>query len=898
MNGILQVSRKILLVLAAACVWTLTGTGLSAQDAAELSGRVMNKDEALPVEGATVAVESLGLSASTDAEGRYTLALPAGTSAGTTVEVRANAPTLAPQNRLVQLGAGTTNLDIDLSFSFTEEITVGSRAPGTAAEKATPIEVYSAEKIEAMGFKETSQVIQALSASFNFPRPTTADGTAAVRPATLRGLGPDQVLVLINGKRRHTTALIHVNPTIGRGSSGVDLNAIPVSAIAEITILRDGAAAQYGSDAIAGVINIALKAGPYPLTFSTQAGQTLTDQGVNADTTRDGDVLDSSLAYGWEFFRGWGFATVEWRDREGTNRAGFDNRDQIRPGDARNNVVSQPNHWVGDSDLRDMMAFFNAQMPVNAQDSVFFYTFGGYSQRDGTTPGLYRRGLDNRNQPAIYPQGFLPLIETDTEDVSAAFGLRGDAFGWSWDLSAQYGSNDMGFVAANTLNASLGPAVPPNQTEFDAGSYQLDQTSANFDITRELVVGGLAGPLNVAMGLELRREGYEITAGEPGSYIFGGFPDQFGGLAAPGAQVLPGIQPANEVDASRNNYAAYLDFEADVTSRLRVGVAGRFEDYDDFGNTADGKLTVRFAAHPRFVLRAATSTGFRAPSLVQSHFSSTSTVFANLGQGLVPLEVGTFPVDSPQARALGASDLRPEESFHYSGGFAWNPLDSLEFTADYYSIDIDDRIVLSGNFTGPRIVELLRPFGASSARFFTNAIDTETTGYDLNANYRLDLRRIGGSLQLSAGYNHSETEIVRIAPTPAQLAGLENVLFDRAERSRIECAQPQDNLRLGADWRRQPFGANLRLNRYGEYCFPQVVAANEQTFDAAWLTDLEASYTFLDHFTFSVGVLNLFDVYPETQFPQNSLGGILRYSQVTPYGINGRSIYGRIVIKQ
>ena len=887
-----------LLAAVLCAVWTLAGLGLAAQEAAVLSGRVMNQDEALPVEGATVTVPSLGLTATTDAEGRYTLALPPGTGAGATVEVKANAPTLAPQNRLIEIAEGTTHLDFDLSFSFAEEITVGSRAPGTAAEKATPVEVYSAEQIEAMGFKETSQVIQALSASFNFPRPTTADGTAAVRPATLRGLGPDQVLVLVNGKRRHTTALIHVNPTVGRGSSGVDLNAIPVSAIAEITILRDGAAAQYGSDAIAGVINIALKAGPYPLTFSSQYGETMTDQGIGADTTRDGEVVDSSLAYGWEFLRGWGFATLEWRDREGTNRAGFDNRDQVRPGDARNNAVDQPNHWVGDSDLRDMMGFFNIQAPVNAQDTVYFYTFGGYSEREGVTPGLYRRGIDNRNQPAIYPEGFLPLIETETEDLSAAVGLRGDALGWSWDLSAQYGANEMGFVAANTLNTSLGPAIPPNQTEFDVGSYQLDQTVLNFDFSREYAVDALAGPLNVAAGLEYRQEGYEIHAGEPNSYIFGGFPDQFGGVATPGAQVLPGIQPANEADASRNSYAAYLDFEADVTSRLRMGVAGRFEDYEDFGSTSDGKLTLRFAAHPRFILRGATSTGFRAPSLVQSHFSSTSTVFANLGQGLVPLEVGTFPVHSPQARALGASDLRPEESVHYSGGFAWNPLDSLEFTADYYSIDIDDRIVLSGNFTGPRIAELLRPFGAASARFFTNAIDTETRGYDLTAGYRLDLRGIGGSLLLSGGYNHSETEVVHIAPTPPQLVGLQSVLFDRAEVSRIECSQPQDNVRLGADWLRQPWRGVLRVNYYGEYCFPQLIAANEQTFPAEWITDLEASYTFFNHFTFTLGVLNLFDVYPEEQFPQNSLGGILRYSQVTPYGVNGRTLYGRIVVKQ
>ena len=884
-----------------------------AQEAPVLTGVVTTRDDGLGLPGATVAIDALNLSATADAEGRYTLALPP-EAVGQSYEVRVTAAGLVPRTWTFRPEAGAVTQNFALSLTFQEEITVGSRAVGVEAEKATPVDILTSRQIETAGYTETMQVIQALAPSFNFPRTTIADGSSSVRPATLRGLGPDQILVLLNGKRRHNTALVHVNGTVGRGSTGVDLNAIPVSAIERVEILRDGAAAQYGSDAIAGVMNIVLKSGKSPLTLSAKAGAAITDQGVG-DSVTDGELLDGSASYGWNVGSGWLSAALEVRDRGRTNRAAPDLRDQVRAGDRLDNPVPQPNHWVGDAETRDLMAFLNGQFPVGASGSSFVYAFGGWSQRDALAPGFFRRAMEAGTQPAIYPLGYLPKIETDTGDASGTIGIRGVRSLWFWDLSATYGRNTMGFNIVDTLNVSLGPTIPPNATEFYAGQLAASQFTANADLSRQLELG-LSGPTNLAVGVEFRREGYQIHAGEEGSYVDGGFRDQFGNPATPGAQVFAGWRPSNERDETRHNVAAYIDVEGDVLSRVRLGLAGRVENYSDFGSTADGKITARFKLHDRAVVRGAASTGFRAPSLPQSHFSATSTNFLNLGQGLVPVEVATFPVGSEPARALGATDLQPEESTHLSAGLVFTPHERVDMTADYYRIDIDDRIVLSGNFTDPRIRTLLAPFGRfGSARFFTNAIDTQTRGWDLTAAYRM-IAGPSGTLGFSAGYNRNETEIVGLAPTPAELVGFESVLFDREQRRRIECGQPRDNVRLAADWLRGRFNGVVRGSRYGEYCDPRngatvngvfVPTALDQTFSAKWIGDLELAFR-ASQFTVGAGVQNVFDTYPEILRPENARApvnpaggflapGAIRYGIATPFGINGRFVYGRITYR-
>ena len=844
-----------------------------------ISGQVLNSDDGKPLPGAIVSLPALNLTATTDADGRYTLTVPADLAHGQTVELRVTFSELEPRTAEITLAPGAMTQDFVLGLAFYETITVGSRAAGAEAQKAVPVDVFTVQDIATAGASETNQILEALTPAFNFPRPTITDGTDTVRPATLRGLGSDQVLVLVNGKRRHTSALVHVNGSIGRGSTGVDLNAIPASAIEKIEVLRDGAAAQYGSDAIAGVINIVLKARQSPLAVDLKTGAT---------THGDGQLVDASLSQGWSIGGGQFFATAEYRDRDETNRAGPDPRPQ-----GSVNPVKQPNHHWGDAKTKDAMLFFNGDKSLNAAGTASFYTFGGVSRREGSAGGFFRRALQAQNQPAIYPDGFLPLIEPEVTDYSLTGGVRGAAGDWFWDASLDYGRNKFQFNVTDSLNTSLGPNIPPNQTSFDAGALGLDQWVGNLDLSRPFEIG-LAGPLNVAFGVEARRDGYEIIAGEPASYIDGGFPDQFGGKAPAGAQVFPGFRPSNEVDVHRDSYAGYVDLEGDVFSKLRVGVAGRYEDYSDFGNTSDYKLTARFQPVKALVLRGGVSTGFRAPSLGQSFFSTVSTNFLAVGGVLVPFEVGTFPVGSPVARALGARDLKPEESEHTTFGLVWDPVSAFEISVDYYQVDIKDRIVLSGNFTGAQVAALLAPFNVTGARFFTNAIDTETKGYDVTASYSLAGPALG-TLRLWAGYNDTENKVTRVAPTPPQLAGLQEVLFDAIERRRVECGQPKNSLRTSADWERGKTFAQVRESRYGEYCLVdrQVV---DQTFGAEWLTDLEIGYNF-QRFTLAVGAQNLFDAFPDRNLPANSNLGIFTYPSHSPFGMNGRFVYSRVSFK-
>jgi iron complex outermembrane recepter protein len=898
----MSIGRPLLALL----LFILVGRVAVADDVITISGTVTTRVDGLAVPGAVVSAVGAEASATADESGRYTLHVPHSAVRRDRIQLKVDAFGLPPKLVDVVVDAPTLTADVALNLAFTERVTVvGSRAADAASEKAVPVDVITHDQIASSSYTETAQVIEALVPSFNFPRPTITDGTDTVRPATLRGLGPDQVLVLVNGKRRHQSALVHVNGSIGRGSTGVDLNAIPVSAIDHIEVLRDGAAAQYGSDAIAGVLNIVLKSGVarpgvtsnFGLSKGTFPGNSCAPSGLNCTEGgnidfSDGGLFDLGGSWGLAAGAGSVTASAEYRHHNRTNRASFDPRDQIVAGDAGNNAVSEPNHRWGDPDTRDAMAFLNASVPLNSSQTRVLYGFGGYSRRAANSAGFFRRALDARNWPQIYPLGFLPVIEPTVVDASGAAGLRGVHKGWNYDASAEYGHNSFAFTIGDTLNVSLGPSLPPNKTEFDAGTLQLNQFVGNLDVSRALTVGGLAGPLNVAIGAEYRRENYQIHAGEPASYDDGGVPDRFGDRAAIGAQVFPGFRPSNEVDASRHSAAAYLDVEGNVAGWLRLGGAGRVEHYSDFGSTLNGKLTARLEPSPRFVARGSVSTGFRAPSLGQSFFSSTATNFLNLGQGLVPVESLTLPVNSAAAQVLGAVPLQPENSLNTSAGVVITPRPALAVTIDFYRIAIDDRIVLSGNFTAPPIAALLAPFGANSARFFTNAINTRTDGVDVTASYLLTLPA-AGDVQLHAGYNNTRTDVVGSIATPPQLAAFASVLFDRIEQRRIECSQPKDSLRLGGGWRSNRFGANLNASRYGEFCSPTLRPADDQEYGAKWLTDVEVSYRAAGY-TLAVGAQNLFDVFPDRNTTVNSFNGIQTFPRESPFGMNGRALYLRI----
>jgi iron complex outermembrane receptor protein len=866
-----------------------------AQDATVIAGQVTTKDDGLSLPGATVSIPALNVSAVTDAEGRYVLPLPPGKTSGT-VELRITFAGLSPVILQVRLQPGTVTQDVALGLSFSEQVTVGSRAPGAEAQKAVPVDVISGASLQSTGFTDTMQAIEALTPSFNFPHPTVSDGTDAVRPATLRGLGPDQVLVLVNGKRRHQTALIHINSTIGRGSTGVDMNAIPISAIEKVEILRDGAAAQYGSDAIAGVINIVLKSGvsrpSASLRFGGNVGSFAEVEGAKR-AFRDGGAVDASGTDGFRLGPGTLTVAAEFRDNKGTNRAGFDTRDQVVAGDAKDNRVGQPDtHW-GDGKERDLLTFANTEIPLFDAKTASFYAFGGFSRRTSSAGGNFRRALDATDWPGIYPRGFLPLIEPVILDGSAAAGVRGVQSHWFWDVSGEFGHNRLDYYVTNSLNVSLGPTIPPNHASFYSGALAFDQFVVNGDLSRPVELG-LAGPLNVALGLEVRRERFQIIPGEPDSYRDGGSPNQFGAPAALGAQVFPGFRPANAVNKSRSNVGAYIDTEGDFTKMLRLGFAGRFEHYTDFGNTADGKVSVRFQPDKRFLVRGAASSGFRAPSLGQSYFSTVSTNFILLNGAFQPVEVGTFPVASPQARVLGATDLTPEHSRHFSGGVVLNPTPAFEITMDVYRIGIKDRIVLSDNFTGGRLTTLLAPLGASGARFFTNAIDTRTTGVDLTAGYKFDMASLG-MLNVSSAYNYNKTTLVRVLPTPAQLVGFENTWFSSLppndiERRRFTCAQPRDSFRLVGEFARGRFGANVHENLYGKYCSLEAV---DQTYSANWVTDVD-TYLRAGPTTLTFGVQNAFNKFPNKMIPAVAFNNIRTFPRNSPYGFNGRFLYGRL----
>ena len=864
-----------------------------AQDMGRVAGRVTSVADSAPVAGATVLAAEVQRSTLTRGDGSFALSLAPGEY---TLLVAKSGFGLQEQRLAVKAGE-TLTADFQLEVSkaqFGDElVVVGSRAARTTLESPVPVDVLDSEDLSLGGLTETSRQIQFLAPSFHVATSTISDGTDIVRPTTLRGLGPDQTLVLINGKRRHTSALVHINGSVGRGTAGVDLNAIPASAIERVEILRDGAAAQYGSDAIAGVINIVLK---------TRTDGTEVNLNTGQHFEGDGEVVQVSANHGWSIGdRGYFNLDLEYRDRGATNRAGLDPRQQYlaRPDgspDPREATINRLNHRYGDAESENTYLWINSLVPVNERTE--FYFFGGLSARDGESGGFFRRALDARTVPAIHPDGFLPLIDTRVDDTSLTFGVRQSFSRWSLDASLTQGENTFDFGVSNSNNVSLGAASP---TSADAGTLGFRQTTFNLDLFGTMD-WGLKEPASVAFGLEWRQDGFRIEAGEPASYIDGGVPDQFGGRAAPGIQVFPGFRPGNEVDETRDNIGAYGELDLHLGERTLLSVAARFEDYDDFGNNVSGKLALRHELSHRFALRASVGNGFRAPSLHQAFFNSTSTQFVfNAASGeLEPREVGTFRNDSAVAAGFGVPKLQEETSFNYAAGFTWRPADNLSVTADYFHIDIDDRIVLSGLFQaepgGGPIANVLRPLNVNAAQFFANAVDTETEGVDLVVSYATSLGS-ATSLSLTGAANWNRTEVVGAVRTPPALAGLGETLFDRIERERIETAQPRELYNLAARLDHGAASALLRFNKFG--AVKTVEFASDPSLDqvspSRWLTDLDLSYRFAGGLRWHLGANNLFDVYPEKNRPELSFSGIFVYPRRTaPFGFNGGYYYTRL----
>ncbi len=805
-------------------------------------------------------------------------------------------------------GQTSETTEDDSTRKLDSVVTIGTRvANRTALDTAAPVDVVSAETLQTIGIGELNQALSVQLPSFNFPRPALSDGTDSVRPAGLRGLAPDQTLVLVNGKRRHSAALVNVNGTVGRGASAVDLNTIPSLALSGVEVLRDGASALYGSDAIAGVVNVRLREADSggavqasygwretEYTFPVAApppGLGIPDPGRQLTRKRsDGHVF--TLA-GWKGYSlsedGFITVTAEYKDQNRTERPGYDSRRQYPTNfPAGEAIINRFNAWTGEPQLEQISFFANAGLGLDGGAEL--YGWASYQDRETLSAGFFRRPLDDRNVIQIYPNGFLPKLNPTTTDFAALGGIRFDWSGWEADASIGYGSNEMAFTIRDTLNRSLGPA---SGTVFNAGGFKYTQLVGNIGFVRGFEVGGLASPLNVAWGAEARQETYQIFAGEPDSYRNGGVLLPNGQPTASGSQVFPGFRPANARDEDRSAIGAYVDLEANLTDRLLASAALRAESYSDFGETVTGKLAARYDFTDNFAVRGSIQNGFRAPSLQQQFFTTTSTNFI----GGVPFDITTFTVNDPVAVALGAKPLDAETSINYAVG-AVLQIGGLDLTIDGYRIDVEDRIVLSENLTQPNVRAFLQSrgfIGAGGGRFFLNGVDTETTGVDVIANYAFPKTGLG-QFDATLGANFNQTDVTAVPATP-QLAALTPppVLFGRINVLTFEEGTPKDKFTGQLDWENGPVGATLRAIRYGEVLVPQATAAQDYTISPKTVVDIEGRYTWRG-LTIAIGADNLLDEYPDpAPIALNSTGNT-PFSTYTPFGYSGRFVYTKATL--
>lgn len=871
-----------------------------------------------------------------------------------------------------------------------EVVILGSRSGARSkTDSPVPVDVFNIKESSVI-LPQTNigQILNAVAPSFTSTIQTNADGTDHLDPAQLRGLGPDQVLVLVNGKRRHTSALVNVNGSPGRGTVGTDLNAIPSFAINRIEVLRDGASAQYGSDAIAGVINLGLKRDTGKLTGQLSYGGNLTPAANDHTGDFDGQNIQVDLNYGNKIGKRGGFYNITWTSqfRNPTFRAGtesgnlfnaynaieqralnngvnlsslFSNinntansqqiintiqqyaqdvnyfsqtfQNQIQSATTISalqgllgaNVTDQElayrglsrkdfNMQVGQSKLNNHQLFANIEVPLN--DNWKVYTFGGYSFRHGTSGGFYRRPNQSRTFTGLYPNGYLPQIGTDIQDISLSAGIKGNWKGWNIDFSNTFGQNSFNYDIKNTGNTSLRFNSP---NEFDAGGLRFSQNTINLDFSKKYDVWS---GINIAFGAEHRYENFKITAGEEASYsaydINGNVQtaatpnnlkptDFFGNLLPGGSQVFGGFRAANAVNNNRQAVAGYADFEFNFTDWLLADAAVRYENYSDFGSTFNYKLASRIKLDDNLNFRFAGSTGFRAPSIHQIYYNVTSTLFTN-GQ---LLEVGTFSNDSRIANLLGIPSLKQETSKSASVGFTYRiPAANLSFTADGYFTRIDDRIVLTGQFTraavSPQAQAAFDTAGVNAAQLFANAIDTETKGLDVVITH--NIRFSGLKLDNNFAINLNKTKKVGDIQSSGSLQSpsLENVYFSEASRIYLEEAVPRVKASLSnqLSWGKAIF--YLRNTYFGKVTSPDIIDANgdgvvspneHQEITDKIITDVSLAYQFTKNIGLTAGVNNLFDIYPTKNLPASSNNDQFIYSRSTSqFGQNGRFVFTRL----
>lgn len=927
---------------------------------AQITGSVLD-EEGTPLPGASIVIKGTTTGTTTDFDGNFTIDATMG---DILVVSYIGFETL-------QVTVNNSVMDIRLTsgVALSEVIIVGSRNPNrTATESTVPVDVIDMAELNNVAPQvNLNQILNYVAPSFTSNTQTISDGTDHIDPASLRGLGPDQVLVLINGKRRHTSSLINVNGTFGRGSVGTDLNAIPAAAIQRIEVLRDGAAAQYGSDAIAGVINIILNKSVNELTATVTTGANFTKNANDQTGGVDGETTNISASYGIPLGDNGGFINLsgdfdvredysrmkEWEgtifnlyntvervassdgydianlldddvadviqytDQAGIDRSGATTKADLRTvlgADAttaelaaRGQQRSDYNMRVGQSALRGGRLFANFSLPLDDAGTTL-YSFAGISSRTGNSAGFYRLPNQSRTYTPAYINGFLPEINSNIKDQSLSVGIKGMIGDWSIDLSNTYGKNSFLYTIGNTFNASMQNASP---TFFDAGGFSFLQNTSNLDITQffEEFMSGL----NIAFGAEYRVENYDIVAGEEASYaqytangqritLASQEPseDFFGSARPGGSQVFPGFAPTNELSRGRSSVAGYFDVEADFSEAFLASFATRYENYSDFGGTINFKLAGRLKATDNLNIRAALNTGFRAPSLHQINFNSTSTIFDNQGN---PQEVGTFANDSRAAKLLGIPQLKEETSQSVSLGItAKIPEANITVTVDGYFVKIDDRVVYTGQFSGPgtgtELDNLLRQANATAASFFANAIDTESKGLDIVVTHKTD---IGANWRLKSDLAGTLSKTKKVGDINAsdvlRNAGLIDTYFPEDSRVYLEEAVPRTKINLSNSLTSDKFIIFLRNVYFGEVTEATTTVANQQVFGTKLVTDLSVGYKATDALTLTIGANNLFDIYPDRakdEFGNRSDGRFDWSRRAQQFGIGGRFLFARI----
>lgn len=750
-------------------------------------------------------------------------------------------------------------------------VVVGNRGQArTLAESPSPVDVISSTQLQATGQGDLTRALSRVLPSLNLPASSGFGSTSIVRPISLRGLNGDQVLVLVNGKRRHNSALLNNATSLNSGSQPVDIDMIPTALVDHVEILRDGASAQYGSDAIGGVINIVLKQ-------TDHGGSVATTYGRNYENG-DGETVRQTGNVGFALPND-GFINLALDVKK---QRVSDRSDNALYTDSAGNASNQHTYYgTGLPEARNFSLGYNAELPIG--DSTL-YSNATYTRRNSEKPLAFHQPASFNGIATPFPEGIEDTLRFIENDFQFTAGNKGQALGWDYDLSSTYGQDHARATLRDTYNLSYGADSP---TSVDTGVKTFSQWTNDLDLTRSFDLG-LARPTQISWGLEQRYENYKIGKGDYASYASGPF--TVGGNGAPippGTISGAGTTPEDAAERGRTSLAGYGEIGQDLTDKWHIDLAGRYEHYNDgSGTTTNGKLSTRYQLTPILAVRGTASTGFRAPSLAQQIYSSTSQ--SNVNGNL--FDYRNVAVDSDVAKALGASNLKPEKSTNYSLGVTLQPTDTTSITLDAYQIKIRDRIAQTGYLGGtPAIQAILIGAGLNpnqAVTYFTNALDTTTRGVDLVGDYRQDLGAYG-RVRYTLGFNWNTTQIDDIhASSVAQAALGPTGGYDRQRQGNLKHGVPESKTLLGANWDIGKFQVGLNLTRFGEYTEYGTAEQFDRTHAATWITDLNVDYHVTSQITLTAGANNLFNKYPErTNLPTAS--GAFPYGTFSPYGNTG-----------